>query len=294
MGKDINAQCHILDKYGRETIELINLNDVSFDISKYTDKNGELYAIESEVEGKQNRTLVSKKVYKNKKTEIYKSAGKNDRLGAFHIIIAYILIPLMTMLYILSGILSIVYLIEMSGKIIYTADIITSFLVVFTGINAIIYAIRKDSLAPEIICSHFIMLLLSSVQTCIQDFILHESLVKMMPTEIIMPLILLLCSKKYYSKRDESFTSTRYKKKETTLAVIGCATFIYDIIIYIYSVACMFEASTSFGWLGIGAPIIGQLVYIFISGLDSVLAYLIYYCFALSIFSCIAVTWLDE
>ena len=278
MEKEVYVQCHILKSDGTETLDAMNMNDIFFDISKYTDKNGELYFVEEIIDGQKKRMIVSKEVYLQKHAGVYTPKVDKKKIGFGHILFAYVFLPIYTILYFLNSIASIYVLIQEGGGILYAPYVISQMMMAISGFFLFASLIRKDKSMLTMLHIFFTVLILAAIASDIGGFIIHESMMDYIPGSTIISIIFLLIMNKYYTKRVHHFI-----KDEKTYPMIiimisfSATTFIYSIIIYVYSVVDMFGMSTINGLIALLLPGIGQFIYMGIIGYDTLYTYAFLY-----------------
>lgn len=282
MDRTLCVKCHVLKADGTEKIDVMDVNDIVFDTSKYLDKNGELYFCEQTVDGAVKNIIVTKDTYYQKCMGLNISAPKKKKLGFGHILFAYVWLPITVFIYfvIIIGTIGMCFYEKTFMK--YAPDICFSIAVLVTSCALFISMVFKGKGILIVLHTYFVAHLTASVQMYISDIMTHTSIIDCIPLDIALIGVLYLCTLSYYKKREYIFTEERNDILSRNSAVIALFIQIgiaicFDCMLYIYSVIQMFQISSGYGLFGIFAPVISQFAFLIDEGFDSVYAYAFYY-----------------
>lgn len=284
-------QAHFLMENGSEQDRPVNPETMLFDFTKYLDANGELYFCEQIIDGTPKNVIVKKEIYMQKKAGVYTPEPQNKKLGILHIMITYIILPLMC-LGGLFGFIGVSVFIPL-GVIVHADGSNTTFFECLPNIfshsfifAACIVAIVNLHKRTKEGYALIHLALLSIIMVCMTNYIStvmnHERLIECLPFELLVSIIWFFCIHEYYKNRIYCLCGAKitnvFGELVSFLAYIPhLFAYISSFIIYAYSVYHMFGASIGEGLFGLFVPGIAQIYFLFRTGFCTNYAYLCYF-----------------
>lgn len=294
----------------------MNVTKFSFDYTKYIADDGDLYFIEEIKDGKTMRFITTENQFYNRElklgiisddeylrrvqkklgtddiSECMSSVDKNQdpptkKIGVFHSLNTYILMPFVFVTYIISFIQDVAWVlsdIQYNLSISVIPGFLTSSLTILAAVFAFIALINKDKRAVFLEILFLIMHLLDYTVGSIRSVMLANGESYAVVGSLIGIFVYLMLSflaARYYINRQQLFDDERHDLQCSYITHIFivyfniCMSGLF-IAIYGISIFCMFKESVGYGFFGISIPLFSQAQFLFHSGFNTQYAYLFY------------------
>jgi len=202
-------------------------------------------------------------------------------LGVLHFIITYVLLPLATLGFALIAFGNIYNSFVKGFDIRYITDILIDIAAAVSTGTACVALIKKSYIAKHMVKLHLLIYTLFCFASDVKTIMTPSDKYTIIPAGFIIFVIIALCVYRYYHHREMWLTTVdnTFHTASALVMVITRNLFIYiGLSIYIYSVVYMFKGSLIYGLIGLLLPGIGQTLFLFNTGFDTLYAYSCY-CF---------------